>query len=432
MTLDSLEMSSNRPLIAALIELASVDKRDWDSTVQQILRLEARVLDVERLSFWTVRDDEKVLYCEMAYHRTTGVYERGSKLMMSEHADLLEALGKAAPLDVQDVGNDRRLKSLRDYFSAREVSSLLAFPIRPHGRLAGLLCLEHVGPQRRWNESDEGFAAAVAIFTEALGGRIGAMRRWPALALSRPALSEVREERVAHRPDVIDVVLRRLSFVACNVEVAPVALVDGSHASRPEAVRRNLLHVREPQQLSDGLGRAGVTHGRDRRMREREQLLPAHRRLRDPRPSLDSRVVHPMGRDVIGVRSVGQQDGVDAIRHPRLPEDGTHRRESCAPRRERHTSEVSGLGAEPPGRLQRAVCLPQQRVEASGGAEGLGVGIRRDAEVHAHHRRVDVGALEVVLLKRRDSVKVDDEVVVAIDGMKEARDVKVRVAEART
>jgi signal transduction histidine kinase len=218
MTWDLQEMSSDRSLIAALIELASVDRGDWDSTIQHILGLEARVLDVERMSFWTVRNEEQVLFCEMAYHRPTGVFERGATLASSEDADLFEAIRKSTPLDVEDVRTDPRmndpgLKRLRDYLSARHVSALLGFPILPGGKLAGLICLEHVGPPRRWSASDERFAAAVAqTATAALEARErreaqeGARRNTAFLDQTSRTLGETLEvEEVARRAIALSV-----------------------------------------------------------------------------------------------------------------------------------------------------------------------------------------------------------------------------------
>jgi signal transduction histidine kinase len=209
---DAEKMSSDRSVIAALIELASVDRGDWDSSIQHILRVEARVLDVERMSFWTVRNEEKLLFCEMAYHRTTGVFERGATLATSQHADFVEAIGRSAPLDVPDVRNDPRVQSLRDYFATRGVSSLLCFPIRAQQKLAGLICLEHVGPPRRWSASDERFAEAVAeTATATLEARArteaqeGARRRSAFLDQTSRTLGETLE---------VDAVARRATALA--------------------------------------------------------------------------------------------------------------------------------------------------------------------------------------------------------------------------
>jgi signal transduction histidine kinase len=161
MTLDGVEMSSDRSVVAALIELASVDRGDWEGTVQHILRVEARVLEVERISLWTLREEQNCFVCEMAYHRTTGVFERGYTLAFAEHRDYMQAV-KTPPLVVEDVRSDPRLRSLRAYFDAREISSVLDFPLLAHGDLAGVLCVQHVGPTRRWSASDVQFAAAIA------------------------------------------------------------------------------------------------------------------------------------------------------------------------------------------------------------------------------------------------------------------------------
>ena len=48
-------MSSDRSILSAMIELAFADRGGWEATIQQILRVEARVLDVERMTFWSLR-----------------------------------------------------------------------------------------------------------------------------------------------------------------------------------------------------------------------------------------------------------------------------------------------------------------------------------------------------------------------------------------
>ena len=94
------EMSSERSILAAMIELASANKGDWESTLQHILVVEARELDVERVSFWVVEEDlsrELVLICEMAYRRAVGGFERGFRFRPGECREYLEAVLKCAP-----------------------------------------------------------------------------------------------------------------------------------------------------------------------------------------------------------------------------------------------------------------------------------------------------------------------------------------------
>jgi signal transduction histidine kinase len=156
------DMSSDRVVIAAMIELASADGGDWEATMQHILRVEARVLDLDRTSFWSLRDHGNSLFCEMAYDRDTRVFERGFMLSVGEHPQYFESLLSSPPFMSDDCRADPRLRSLRGYVEAHKVSSLLAFPVWVVGHIEGVLCHEHVGPPRHWSAADQRFAAAVA------------------------------------------------------------------------------------------------------------------------------------------------------------------------------------------------------------------------------------------------------------------------------
>jgi signal transduction histidine kinase len=155
------EMSLDRIVLAALLELSSADCCDWDTRLQQILRVDSRVLSVERVSYWRMRDDPPAIVCEMSYERTTGAFERGNVLPAADHAAYFEAI-HAAPVSVPDAISDPRSSSLREYLQTRRIASLLDFPVWVRGRIQGILCHEHVGAPRRWTTADEHFAATVA------------------------------------------------------------------------------------------------------------------------------------------------------------------------------------------------------------------------------------------------------------------------------
>jgi signal transduction histidine kinase len=168
---DGDEMSCDR-FLEAMIELASADRADWDDTIQQLLRLDADVLDVERVSFWTPRDrsstlpeQRRTLVCEMAYERRSGVFERGATLLLEGHKDFFATLVRAEPIASNDCRSDPRVLeelNLRGCLEARNISSLLVFPVLRRGELAGLLWHGHVGQPRLWSELERHVAAAFA------------------------------------------------------------------------------------------------------------------------------------------------------------------------------------------------------------------------------------------------------------------------------
>jgi signal transduction histidine kinase len=223
---DREDMSSDRAILAAMIELASANKPDWVSTIQHILRVEARVLDVERVSFWTLGDDlgcEQAMLCEMAYHRATGVFERGSRMPVGE---LLVAIASSAPLAIEDVRANPQLRGARGYLDERGIASLLACPVWCAGRLTGILILEHVGPLRRWSSSDQRFAASVA---QAAGAALDARACIEAQASSvRAAFLERAASTLGQTLDICEVACRAVALsVPSLADGARVDLVDG-------------------------------------------------------------------------------------------------------------------------------------------------------------------------------------------------------------
>ncbi len=166
MTTSEQEMSSERSLLAAMIELACANKGDWESTIQRILVVEARELGVERVSFWAVHDElpgDIVLVCEMAYRRALGAFERGFSFRPGEGREYVEAVvGSSAPLAVEDVRAEPRLRRVLAYLDEQQITSILDCPVLSCGKLAGILSVQHVGSPRRWRRSDQRFAVSVA------------------------------------------------------------------------------------------------------------------------------------------------------------------------------------------------------------------------------------------------------------------------------
>jgi len=261
-------MSSDRSVIAAMIELASADKADWVSTIQRILSVEARVLGVERVSFWTLRDElgeGQTFVCEMAYHHTNGVFERGAKLAVAEHADYLGAVLKSAQLVIEDVRSDPRVRSLRGYLDEREISSVLDFPVWTRGRVAGLLCLEHVGPPRRWSSSDERFAAAVA---QTAGAALEARARVEAQESAlRTAFLDQASRTLSQILDVVEVARRAIALtVPSFADGAQVDLVDDG------AIQPVVLDYKTPEGralLEEAMHERALVQGRSTYLAER-------------------------------------------------------------------------------------------------------------------------------------------------------------------
>lgn len=155
---------SLRGAAGALGELSRGIGTDYAAALRQILTFDAGVLRLERVSFWSLSEDTSTLHCDAGYIATGEVFERGTTLFEAQAPEYFDAIREAHALDVTDVQNDGRCRGLREYCATRRISSILDVPVWVDGRLAGVLCHEHVGAARWWNAKEEAFAASMSQF----------------------------------------------------------------------------------------------------------------------------------------------------------------------------------------------------------------------------------------------------------------------------
>jgi signal transduction histidine kinase len=195
---------------AALLKLAALDKSDFEATLQEIIRLDAELLGVERVSYWALQREPRKLVCELGYVRSLEAYESGVVVWGSACPRYFEALLEERVINAMHAPDDPLTRELAEsYLGPRSISSLLDIPVWVQGKLAGVLCHEHTGAPRRWTASEQQLAIAVAQAVAAtleareVGQAERAERRASFLADATAALAESLElehipERLVH------------------------------------------------------------------------------------------------------------------------------------------------------------------------------------------------------------------------------------------
>jgi signal transduction histidine kinase len=209
----------DRPVVRALLELASAAGGDWSESIRRLVQCDAEMLHVERVTFWSLGEDATSLHCDAGYVVGSRFFERGATLFESDHGAYFEALREARLLSVEDVATDPRTDELRDYAAVRGITSTLGVPVWVDGRLAGVLCHEHVGPRRAWTPWEEDFAmGAGQVVASTLAARAQttaetAARRAAFLdSVSRLLLHSLDPREIARR--VVDLVVPRFADFA--------------------------------------------------------------------------------------------------------------------------------------------------------------------------------------------------------------------------
>jgi signal transduction histidine kinase len=158
--------------VRALGQLSRGIGADWDASIQRILKFDAEVLRLERVSFWSLSDEPPSIHCDAGYLAGGLAFERGTTLLETQAPESFRALREGRAIDVCDVRTDPRCRGMQEYFAARRILSLLVVPVWVDGRLAGFVCHEHSGSLRRWSAREEAFAEGMSQFvSSALAAR---------------------------------------------------------------------------------------------------------------------------------------------------------------------------------------------------------------------------------------------------------------------
>ncbi|HOW70896.1 MAG TPA: ATP-binding protein [Phycisphaerae bacterium] len=148
---------------AALLELTKSDLTDLQRSLEILLEVSARTLQVERASIWLYSQDRLGIVCRDLFRRSEGAHEQGLRLPIADFPAYFKALAGNRTIAVVDARTDPRTREFTaGYLVPLGISSMLDAVIWQHGEMAGVVCFEHVGPQRPWSSEEADFAGAIA------------------------------------------------------------------------------------------------------------------------------------------------------------------------------------------------------------------------------------------------------------------------------
>ena len=78
-----------------LLELAQSNKSDLERALQKICSVSAATLEVARVSYWSVQEDDSAISCEVLYLRNTDSFDlqfKGRRLVFAEYPAYFDEL----------------------------------------------------------------------------------------------------------------------------------------------------------------------------------------------------------------------------------------------------------------------------------------------------------------------------------------------------
>ncbi len=145
-----------------LLRLSSLAKPDFEIALNEILKTDAETLELERVSFWSLQKNCDLIICESLYLKSSGRRERGMELRKADYPRYFDSM-ETSPLIVADDAqkDSRTFEFAENYLKPLGITSMLDVPVWLEGKLAGVVCHEHVGEKRNWSEADQKFAVSI-------------------------------------------------------------------------------------------------------------------------------------------------------------------------------------------------------------------------------------------------------------------------------
>jgi signal transduction histidine kinase len=151
------------PIHATLLDLAALDKSDFETALRHIIAADSRTLGVARVSFWSLRHDPPRIVCEQGYLGATGAYEAGTELLARDYPIYFRALCEEKVIAACNASTDPRTNEFAtNYLVAHGIGAMMDIPVWVRSTLAGVLCHEHVGSARIWAQEEQELALAIA------------------------------------------------------------------------------------------------------------------------------------------------------------------------------------------------------------------------------------------------------------------------------
>ncbi|AMV26083.1 Blue-light-activated protein [Gemmata sp. SH-PL17] len=149
---------------AALLALGRDVLRSGDpaDAVRRMTEATARALGVGRVSVWRHTTSRRAIHCFDLYEAHADRHTAGAALSADDYPKYFRALEESDVVAADDAPADARTHEFAsNYLVPLGIGAMLDVPLRPFGRLEGVLCCEHLGSPRTWDRDEQVFAMAV-------------------------------------------------------------------------------------------------------------------------------------------------------------------------------------------------------------------------------------------------------------------------------
>jgi len=151
--------------IAELARLPAIGEGNLSAAFSAITERAATVLSAARASIWLFRDESRALECIDLYELASDRHSAAAELISARYPNYVAALNQSRVIRANDAMTDPATSDFAaDYLPAHGIGAMLDAPIRAKSKVAGVLCIEHVGGSRNWSAEEARLAGSLSDF----------------------------------------------------------------------------------------------------------------------------------------------------------------------------------------------------------------------------------------------------------------------------
>ena len=138
------------------------DSGNFDLACKLITEAATKGLSIARGSIWFFDETKDKLILHDLYEVKSRKHQNNFELNSAEYPIYFESLKSDKAIIADDAHSHPATKEFSDiYLTPLGISSMLDSPIRYKGELIGVLCNEHIGPEKHWTLEEESFSSAL-------------------------------------------------------------------------------------------------------------------------------------------------------------------------------------------------------------------------------------------------------------------------------
>lgn len=157
-------LSSGR-ILRKLASDSRIFSGDREDAFRLITEVAAETLRTERVGIWFFSLDRQTITCQCQFELSSEQFSSGMELTAVSYPTYFDALNTERTIAADDAMRHPQTSELREsYLVPLSITSMLDTPILLDGQLIGIICHEHIGPQRVWSVEAQQFAGSMGDF----------------------------------------------------------------------------------------------------------------------------------------------------------------------------------------------------------------------------------------------------------------------------